>query len=223
MPRRGQRCESATTARGTPSRKRHRGEPGHTRDTRDTRAHAGTRITRTNLTTIHSNVPVGKTISLFTIIFEGPSPPLGDRLRADRKSSIMTLDGTVCRGSAAHLARPQPNGNAGLSGYIVGLRPGRPWGRRGARARGSRHEGGRFAERLCICDGQCGSTAPFERPGDLAAFIILRASTERPTPRTRTARSRSRTSTSHYLFILTRIHSHSNGHSKLRSCMVHYM
>ena len=26
------------------------GEPGHTRDTRDTRAHAGTRITRTNLT-----------------------------------------------------------------------------------------------------------------------------------------------------------------------------
>ena len=35
--------------------KRHRGEPGHTRDTRDTRAHAGTRITRTNLTTIHSN------------------------------------------------------------------------------------------------------------------------------------------------------------------------
>ena len=26
--------------------KRHRGEPGHTRDTRDTRAHAGTRITR---------------------------------------------------------------------------------------------------------------------------------------------------------------------------------
>ena len=33
--------------------KRHRGEPGHTRDTRDTRAHAGTRITRTNLTTIH--------------------------------------------------------------------------------------------------------------------------------------------------------------------------
>ena len=30
--------------------KRHRGEPGHTRDTR---AHAGTRITRTNLTTIH--------------------------------------------------------------------------------------------------------------------------------------------------------------------------
>ena len=33
--------------------KRHRGEPGHTRDTRDTRdtrAHAGTRITRTNLT-----------------------------------------------------------------------------------------------------------------------------------------------------------------------------
>ena len=39
----------------TPSRKRHRGEPGHTRDTRDTRAHAGTRITRTNLTTIHPN------------------------------------------------------------------------------------------------------------------------------------------------------------------------
>ena len=35
--------------------KRHRGEPGHTRDTRDTRAHAGTRITRTNLTTIHPN------------------------------------------------------------------------------------------------------------------------------------------------------------------------
>ena len=33
----------------------HRGEPGHTRDTRDTRAHAGTRITRTNLTTIHPN------------------------------------------------------------------------------------------------------------------------------------------------------------------------
>ena len=33
--------------------KRHRGEPGHTRDTRDTRAHADTRITRTNLTTIH--------------------------------------------------------------------------------------------------------------------------------------------------------------------------
>ena len=31
--------------------KRHRGEPGHTRDTRDTRAHAGIRITRTNLTT----------------------------------------------------------------------------------------------------------------------------------------------------------------------------
>ena len=30
-------------------------EPGHTRDTRDTRAHAGTRITRTNLTTIHPN------------------------------------------------------------------------------------------------------------------------------------------------------------------------
>ena len=29
--------------------------PPHTRDTRDTRAHAGTRITRTNLTTIHSN------------------------------------------------------------------------------------------------------------------------------------------------------------------------
>ena len=38
---------------------RHRGEPGHTRDTRDTRgrAHAGTRITRTNLTTIHPNKP----------------------------------------------------------------------------------------------------------------------------------------------------------------------
>ena len=35
--------------------KRHRGEPGHTRDTRDTRAHAGTRITQTNLTTIHPN------------------------------------------------------------------------------------------------------------------------------------------------------------------------
>ena len=35
--------------------KRHRGEPGHTRDTRDTRAHAGIRITRTNLTTIHPN------------------------------------------------------------------------------------------------------------------------------------------------------------------------
>ena len=38
--------------------KRHRGEPGHTRDTRDTRdtrAHAGKRITRTNLTTIHPN------------------------------------------------------------------------------------------------------------------------------------------------------------------------
>ena len=35
--------------------KRHRGEPGHTRDTRDTRAHAGTRITRTNLTTNHPN------------------------------------------------------------------------------------------------------------------------------------------------------------------------
>ena len=35
--------------------KRHRGEPGHTRDTRDTRAHAGTRITRTNLTTKHPN------------------------------------------------------------------------------------------------------------------------------------------------------------------------
>ena len=35
--------------------KRHRGEPGHTRDTRDTRAHAGTRITRTKLTTIHPN------------------------------------------------------------------------------------------------------------------------------------------------------------------------
>ena len=39
--------------------KRHRGEPGHTRDTRDTWAHAGTRITRTNLTTIHPN-PSGK-------------------------------------------------------------------------------------------------------------------------------------------------------------------
>ena len=37
--------------------KRHRGEPGHTRDTRGTRAHAGTRITRPNLTTIptHTN------------------------------------------------------------------------------------------------------------------------------------------------------------------------
>ena len=34
--------------------KRHRGEPGHTRDTRDTRAHAGTRITQTNLTTIQT-------------------------------------------------------------------------------------------------------------------------------------------------------------------------
>ena len=33
----------------------YRGEPGHTRDTRDTRAHAGKRITRTNLTTIHPN------------------------------------------------------------------------------------------------------------------------------------------------------------------------
>ena len=32
--------------------KRHRGEPGHTRDTR---AHAGKRITQTNLTTIHPN------------------------------------------------------------------------------------------------------------------------------------------------------------------------
>ena len=32
--------------------KRHRGEPGITRDTR---AHAGKRITRTNLTTIHPN------------------------------------------------------------------------------------------------------------------------------------------------------------------------
>ena len=35
--------------------KRHPGEPGHRRDTRDTRPHAGTRITRTNLTTIHPN------------------------------------------------------------------------------------------------------------------------------------------------------------------------
>ena len=34
--------------------KRHRGVPGHTQDTRDTRAHAGTRITRTNLTTIQT-------------------------------------------------------------------------------------------------------------------------------------------------------------------------
>ena len=42
-----------TRERGTV--KRHRGEPGHTRDTRDTRAHAGTRITQTNLTTIHPN------------------------------------------------------------------------------------------------------------------------------------------------------------------------
>jgi hypothetical protein len=32
--------------------KRHRGEPGHTRDTRDTRTHKGTRTTQTNLTTI---------------------------------------------------------------------------------------------------------------------------------------------------------------------------
>ena len=46
--------ERAGRARQSPV-KRHRGEPGHTRDTRDTRAHAGTRITRTNLTTIHSN------------------------------------------------------------------------------------------------------------------------------------------------------------------------
>ena len=39
--------------------KRHRGEPGHTctghTGPRDTRAHAGKRITRTNLTTIHPN------------------------------------------------------------------------------------------------------------------------------------------------------------------------
>ena len=135
---------------GTVPVKRHRREPGHTRDTRDTRAHAGTRITRTNLTTIHSNVPVGKTISLFTIIFEGPSPPLGDRLRADRKSSIMTLDGTVCRGSAAHLARPQRQRRPIRihCRYIVGLRPGRRGARRLARARAhaARGTGGRFAE-----------------------------------------------------------------------------
>ena len=41
--------------------KRQRGEPGHTRDThtRDTRAHKGTRITPTNLTTIqtHQHTP----------------------------------------------------------------------------------------------------------------------------------------------------------------------
>ena len=42
-------------SRDTVPVKRHRGEPGHTRDTRDTRAHASTRITRTNLTTIHPN------------------------------------------------------------------------------------------------------------------------------------------------------------------------
>ena len=35
--------------------KRHGGSRDTTRDTRDTRAHAGTRITRTNLTTIHPN------------------------------------------------------------------------------------------------------------------------------------------------------------------------
>ena len=34
--------------------KRHRGEPGHTRDTQDTRAQTGTRITQTNLTTIQT-------------------------------------------------------------------------------------------------------------------------------------------------------------------------
>ena len=202
---------------GTVPVKRHRGEPGHTRDTRDTRAHAGTRITRTNLTTIHSNVPrVGKTISLFTctIIFEGPSPPLGDRLRADRKSSIMTLDGTVCRGSAAHLARPQRQRRP----IRIHCRPsagaaGRTRTRLAARAVASR--------RACICDGQCGSTAPFERPGDLAAFIILRASDSEDAYSTFTITYD--VSTILFKFILTRIHSHSNGHSKLRSCMVHYM
>ena len=45
---------SRSISRGVPV-KRHRGEPGHTRDTQDTRAHAGTRITRTNLTTNHPN------------------------------------------------------------------------------------------------------------------------------------------------------------------------
>jgi len=35
--------------------KRHRGEPGHTRDTRDTRTHKGTRTTQTNLTTIQTH------------------------------------------------------------------------------------------------------------------------------------------------------------------------
>ena len=34
--------------------KRHRGEPGHTRGTQDTRAQTGTRITQTNLTTIQT-------------------------------------------------------------------------------------------------------------------------------------------------------------------------
>ena len=46
------------TCSSTPSKKTPGGAGthiGHTRDTRDTRAHAGTRITRTNLTTIHPN------------------------------------------------------------------------------------------------------------------------------------------------------------------------
>ena len=60
--------------------KRHRGEPGHTRDTRDTRAHAGTRITRTNLTTIHPNpytvpVPVARILAVPVQTSKTPGEP----------------------------------------------------------------------------------------------------------------------------------------------------
>ena len=67
--------------------KRHRGEPGHTRDTRDTRAHAGTRITRTNLTTNHPN----------------PTTHPHDRATAETAT-----DSTAARTAAGPRSRPLP-------------------------------------------------------------------------------------------------------------------
>jgi hypothetical protein len=56
--RAGNLLDQCWTTKGKPTARpgeKTPGEPGHTRDTRDTRAHAGKRITRTNLTTIHPN------------------------------------------------------------------------------------------------------------------------------------------------------------------------
>ena len=51
---RSRREMSSRPARARRTGKKHRGEPGHTRDTR---AHEGTRITQTNLTTIQTHQP----------------------------------------------------------------------------------------------------------------------------------------------------------------------